>query len=355
MADTNFQNGTVVVPAWLNDANTATYDRLTNVAGTNTITATGPLSMSAYAAGQNFRFVPAVTNTGPVTININGLGALAVTKSGATALVAGDLVAGTVYEMSHDGVRFQVTNPTTISTAVTIPFSQVTGTVPIAQGGTGQTTTPAGLIALGGKVAGNYAGYQTITGTITLTVADIGKTFAASVTNPVVNLPVGSTLAVGDAFHFSNSVTLTRASTDQIINYSGSLSNTLVTGNFPITLVWRGSGVWAISAGASSLNLSASTGYVRLPGGILYQFGTTVTTTDVGGNVSVSWPTAFTGVPVMTMATNGDNTTGSYIVAPYTIGFPTSTTGAFTFRLSTTGAAVASSAVRFNWIAIGAG
>ena len=136
MADTLFQNGTVVQPTWLNDVNTAVYDRLTAVAGTNTITATGPLTMSAYTAGQNFYFTPAVTNTGATTINISGLGAKAITKNGAAALVAGDLVAGTVYELSYDGTQFQVLNPSNNS----VPAVNITGQVAIANGGTGEST-----------------------------------------------------------------------------------------------------------------------------------------------------------------------------------------------------------------------
>ncbi len=90
MADTNFVDGTSTVPgtplvaAWHNDVNTATYDRLTAVAGTNTITATGPSSMTAYAAGQNFYLIPAITNTSAVTLNVSSLGAKAVTKNGTT-------------------------------------------------------------------------------------------------------------------------------------------------------------------------------------------------------------------------------------------------------------------------------
>lgn len=84
------------------------YSWLTSVSGTNTITATATPAISAYAAGQTFRFVPANTNTGAVTINISGVGAIAVTKGGATALSSGDLVAGTAYQITHDGTQFQV-------------------------------------------------------------------------------------------------------------------------------------------------------------------------------------------------------------------------------------------------------
>lgn len=85
---------------------TLTY--LTSVAGTNTITATAPLSLAAYAAGQRFHFVAAGANTGAVTLNVNSIGAKAVTKHGTTALLAGDIQSGQVVTVTYDGTRFQV-------------------------------------------------------------------------------------------------------------------------------------------------------------------------------------------------------------------------------------------------------
>ena len=351
MADTLFQNGTVIVPAWLNDVNRSVYNTLYGVVGTNTITATGPQGFTSYFTGQVFWFFPQATNSGPVTLNVSGLGPKAVTKNGALALVAGDLVAGTVYELFYDGTQFQLINPGVLP----VPAANITGQVAIANGGTGQTTALAALTALGGKVAGNYSSYQTIAGTTTLTVADIGKTFSASVSNPVVNLPVGSTLAVGDSFTFSNSVTLTRQSTDQIIGLAGTLVNTLVTGNFPLKIVWRGAGVYSIAEGASLAGITSSSGFVKLPGGILYQFGTVVTTTDASGLLSFNWPIPFASAPIITMGTSGDSGTGSLISLPYLTGFPTATSGAFQVKVSNTGSPFASAGVRINWIAVGAG
>jgi hypothetical protein len=84
---------------------------LLSVAGTDTITAsTNPVTTS-YATYQKYVLVPANNNTGAVTIDINSLGAKAITKQGSTALVAGDLVAGVTYWIIYDGTRFQVTNP----------------------------------------------------------------------------------------------------------------------------------------------------------------------------------------------------------------------------------------------------
>ena len=84
---------------------------LTGITGTDTIVATAPLTMSAYATGQTFRFIAAGTNTTTsVTININGIGAKAITKNGTLPLNINDLVSGAVVIISYDGTQFQISN-----------------------------------------------------------------------------------------------------------------------------------------------------------------------------------------------------------------------------------------------------
>lgn len=78
------------------------------VSGTNTITfttASNQPTLSAYANYLAFRGVVAVTNTGSVTINVNGLGALNGYKDasgGPTALASGDLHAGNLITAVYD-------------------------------------------------------------------------------------------------------------------------------------------------------------------------------------------------------------------------------------------------------------
>ena len=80
------------------------------VAGTDTYTGTMSPSLGAYAAGNTFTFVVPNTNTTAATLNIDGLGAKALTRDGSTALVAGDLVANAEVVVVYDGTRFQVLN-----------------------------------------------------------------------------------------------------------------------------------------------------------------------------------------------------------------------------------------------------
>lgn len=89
---------------------------LTSVAGTNTVTATATPT-PAYAVGQRFTLIPAVTNTGAVTLNISAVGAGAVQWAGA-ALTGGEFVAGaaTTVVVTATTPVFEIVAPLRIAT-----------------------------------------------------------------------------------------------------------------------------------------------------------------------------------------------------------------------------------------------
>lgn len=64
----------------------------------------------AYRQGLPIRVLVANTNTGPATINVNGLGPRPVKRANAANLVGGDIQAGGIAEMVDDGTSFQVVN-----------------------------------------------------------------------------------------------------------------------------------------------------------------------------------------------------------------------------------------------------
>jgi hypothetical protein len=84
-----------------------------SISGVDTITGSLTPALTAYAAGQMFYFVAAGANTSAVTLNVNSLGAKAVTRDGSTALVAGDIASGEVVVVIYDGTRFQMISPNT--------------------------------------------------------------------------------------------------------------------------------------------------------------------------------------------------------------------------------------------------
>ena len=80
--------------------------QLSSVAGTNTITASNT-NLGAYATGMSVRFIPANSNTGATTLNINSLGAKNVFVHGA-ACVGGELKSGVPVVVEYDGTQFNV-------------------------------------------------------------------------------------------------------------------------------------------------------------------------------------------------------------------------------------------------------
>ena len=121
-----------------------TFAMLGAVSGADTITATASPPITAYATGQTFRFVSAGANTGAVTLALNGLTAKNVTKTGTTALAAGDIPSGAVVEVIYDGTQFQMLglastgSPTFAGTVTITGGTTFTGT---AHAATSATTT----------------------------------------------------------------------------------------------------------------------------------------------------------------------------------------------------------------------
>ncbi len=81
------------------------------VTGTDTVLGTYTQPLSAYIAGLTLTFIGAAANTGAATLNVNNLGAKAITKNGTTALVANDIKSGKIALVVYDGTRFQLINP----------------------------------------------------------------------------------------------------------------------------------------------------------------------------------------------------------------------------------------------------
>ena len=118
-------------------------NKIITVGGTADVI-TGSLSptLLSYVTGDIYSFLVGSTNTTNVTINIDGLGARAITVNGATALVAGSLPSGKAVQIGYDGTQFQLLTNNYVGAA--------SGTLPVVNGGTGVTTsTGTGAVVLG--------------------------------------------------------------------------------------------------------------------------------------------------------------------------------------------------------------
>jgi hypothetical protein len=150
----------------------STASKLITVSGTDTVTGTLSPTLAAYAAGQMFYWVAAGTNTGAVTLNIDSLGAKAVTRDGSTALAAGDIRSGEVVVVVYDGTRFQVVSQ--INSAGDATFANVSITSALNVGGVATFTsnpvlsggTANGVLYLNGSKAATSGSALTFSGTV---------------------------------------------------------------------------------------------------------------------------------------------------------------------------------------------
>jgi hypothetical protein len=215
-----------------------TLSYLTSVSGTDTITAIAPVSMNAYVAGQTFRFIAANANTGAVTLNINSIGAKAITKNGTTALAASDIPANSVVIVTYDGTQFQISNVATLPASVssfnagTTGFTPSTattgavtlaGTLNVANGGTGATTLTSGSVIVGAGTSTPTFVAPTTTGNVLFTTNGTTWSSTAKITS---GTSVASTS--GTSITFSSIPSWVKRITFMINGVSTSGTNNLI-------------------------------------------------------------------------------------------------------------------------------
>jgi hypothetical protein len=86
------------------------FNNLTTVTGTNSLIGTSVPPFTAYTTGMTLSFIPVATNTGAVTLDLDGLGAKNVYFDASTPLNAGAIAVGKIATLEYDGTRFQMTN-----------------------------------------------------------------------------------------------------------------------------------------------------------------------------------------------------------------------------------------------------
>ncbi|MBB3809585.1 gp53-like domain-containing protein [Pseudochelatococcus contaminans] len=113
----------------------------------NAITITLSPAPATLGAGMRVAFMAAVANTGTVTLNVNGLGAVSMRDSNGSVLRAGDIAAGNLYPAVYDGTWWRLMYPfqSTVDRAGLLELATNAET----QSGTDsvRAITPAGLVS----------------------------------------------------------------------------------------------------------------------------------------------------------------------------------------------------------------
>ena len=209
---TGLANGTLASDAAnLGQVQTTAAKLIGSISGADTVTGIMSPTLTAYAAGQLFYFVAAGANTGAVTLNIDGLGAKAVTRDGASALAAGDINSGEMVVVIYDGTRFQMINAansfgnTTINGTLT-----VTGKSNLAEVSTPSINATVAavttLTATGASVTSANVGTAVITSlqATGASVASINAAVALLTTATVTNLQAtGASIASANIANLS--------------------------------------------------------------------------------------------------------------------------------------------------------
>lgn len=112
--------------------------------------------LNTYSAGLVFFVRANNTNTGPSTLNVDGVGAVPIKKNSTAALVAGDILDDAIYLMVHDGTNFQLLNPSTSGGGGGGSGGPAGRT--ILTSGSGNFTVPANVFGIDVEVIGGGAG-----------------------------------------------------------------------------------------------------------------------------------------------------------------------------------------------------
>lgn len=196
-------------------------EKLLAVTGTNTIIGSATPALTAYTAGNAFTFVVAGSNTSAVTLNVDGLGAKAITRDGTTALVSGDMVTGEVVLVVYDGTQFQVLNGNSFTNLNVSGTLSVTGVATLTAQPILSSLTASSAVATD---ASKGLVSVTNTGTGSNVLATSAAMTTPTITNPTVTNYVESVVAIG-----------TVTTTNTIVLTSGTVQTATLTASTACT------------------------------------------------------------------------------------------------------------------------
>lgn len=282
------------------------------VTGTDTYVGTMSPALAGYAAGNVFSFVVPNTNTTACTLNIDGLGAKAITRDGSTALIAGDLVAGKEVLVAYDGTRFQVLNSNsmtnlTVSGTATLSGGTANGIAylngsKVLTTGSGLTYNSTGNMTIAAPSSGTALALSNVAGSSALTTSDgTVASFLRSQTATSVDFGTTSAHALNLYTGFSNRVAISSTgnvtinaptsgvaltvggfSTSNVINVSTAVGAT------PIQVSDGTATSWWFTNGTNGIAFGTQTAHQLS----LYTNNTAKVQISSAGNVTINAPTS---------------------------------------------------------------
>lgn len=141
---------------------------------------------AAYAIGQRVVFQANTLNTGPATLNVNGLGAITIKKDYNQDLADGDIYANEIVDVTYDGTNFQISarRQQGSPTGMIAPFAG--------------TSAPSGWLICDGSTV-SRASYPGLFAVLNPTLA----TFTVTIASPGLVTQTAHGLATGDSIYIT--------------------------------------------------------------------------------------------------------------------------------------------------------
>ena len=112
---------------------------------------------TAYVSGIAYTWTASFSNTGAATINIDGHGAVAITKRGTSAIANGDILTGQVVSCVYDGTECQMSSPTA-AVGFTGPGSSTDNSLVLWNGTSGSAVKDGPALGSSGQVMTSNGG-----------------------------------------------------------------------------------------------------------------------------------------------------------------------------------------------------
>lgn len=277
------------------------------------------VELTEYIRGQRFTFRPEVGNSGPTTIDINGLGPVPVLKTGGVPLTQGSIIGGGIYDVYYDGENFQLTAGAGFASA------EATAEELLQEDDT-ESTSWVSVRRLRDIFAKERGDISRLLAT-TEFVRNLGPCYPTDIRVPLVDSALSIDHINGLAgITFTQTIYLpTReheipiGSTFSLMFYSGTGVGTVMApvgcyitvGNVqaaslkfthsdpPLRIMYLGGGAYTLLGGGSLGNLPAlqsvmgRTGWKKDASGIITQWGLTAPTSPTTPSVQVTFPVKF--------------------------------------------------------------